>query len=256
MFHPAMKHDSPDPAGTAARVMRAADRTQLLGRGAAGTLDTVGGLAMNQRVNDTSLLRSVALAAALLAAACAGRTAAIETGGEVVASRAPSSVDRITASWSAKTREAATKLVAKYGQPDVAGDRMLIWYDKGPYHKIALSRDEQPHDFPMPHTDFLASTVKYRAPLDKLDDLAMYDGSVWFHRTRGELTAQCDMEELNNLALNLANDVATGKRTVEDARAFYAKTAMEFKQGKSSPYTSGLLFQPVPNAADVDQPAK
>lgn len=82
-----------------------------------------------------------------------------------------------------------------------------------------------------------------------------YDGSVWYHRTRGELSAQCDKEEMNLLALNLAHDIITGKRTVADARAFYAKTAMAFKLGdKSSPYVQGLMFQPEPDAADRDKP--
>jgi hypothetical protein len=181
-----------------------------------------------------------------------GNPAAVSAGGDV----APM-VSGIVASWPAKPRDAASKLVAKYGQPSVTGDRMLVWYNKGPYSRIALSRDEQPHDFPAPHTDFLAETVRYRVPADRLDDLGRYDGSVWFQRTRGELTAQCDMEELDNLALNLANDIVTRRRTVEDARAFYAMTAMAFKQGdRSSPYLTGLLFTPQPNSADPDHPAK
>ena len=51
------------------------------------------------------------------------------------------------------------------------------------------------------------------------------------------------MEELNMLALNLANDVVNGKRSVEDARDYYAKTATAFKQGKAQPYTERLQFQ-------------
>lgn len=98
-------------------------------------------------------------------------------------------------------------LMTKYGQPDIVSDRVLIWHDKA-------------HRFLMAHTDFMTQTVMYRAPWDKLDELAAYDGSVWYHRTRGELSAQCDLEELNNLALNLAHDVATGTRTVDDARGF------------------------------------
>lgn len=92
-------------------------------------------------------------------------------------------------------------------------------------------------------------------PWDLVDELTAYDGSVWFHRTRGELSAQCDVEAMNFLALNLAHDVVTGMRSVDDARAFYAKTAMEFKQGnRSSPYVTGLRFQPDRNAADADKP--
>ncbi len=144
---------------------------------------------------------------------------------------------------------------AKYGEPTVVGDRMLVWYRTGPFVKTAIARDDTPHNFPMAHVDYLTQTVKHRVPADKLDDLYEYDGSVWFHRTRGELSAQCDVEEMNYLALNLAHDVITGKRTPADARAFYAKTAMAFKQGdKSSPYVRGLIFQAEPNAADPDRP--
>jgi hypothetical protein len=201
--------------------------------------------------------RAPFLGAVLLAStACASRTVETETGAVVTTQPAPvmRSAQSVTASWSMKPREAAATLIAKYGQPDVIGDRVLIWHDRGPFKKIALMRDEQPHNFPMQHTDFLTQTVMYRVPSDKLDEITAYDGSVWFHRTRGELSAQCDVEAMNYLALNLTHDVATGVRTVEDARAFYAKTAMEFKQGnRSSPYVTGLRFQPDRGAADPDK---
>jgi hypothetical protein len=146
-------------------------------------------------------------------------------------------------------------LIAKYGNPDVVGDRMLVWFDTGPFTKTVLMRDAAPHDFPMPHVDYLTQTALYRVPADKVDDLFEYDGSVWVHRTRGELSAQCDVEAMNFLALNLAHDIASGRRSVTDARAFYARTAMEFKQGnRSSPYVTGLMFRSGANAADPDKP--
>lgn len=161
------------------------------------------------------------------------------------------------AAWPAKQRESGMMLVAKYGAPNVAGDQVMIWYNKGPYKKIELARTEVMHNFPMPHPDYLTATVMHTVPTDKVDDLAQYDGSVWFHRTRGELSAQCDKEEANNLALNLAHEIATGRRTVADARAFYAKTAMALMAGdKSSPYLSGIMFQQEPNAADADMAMK
>jgi hypothetical protein len=202
-------------------------------------------------------MRFIACSAALSAAvsACGSRQVQVESPGDVALPTSNRAVDAVIAAWPMKPREAASKLTAKYGQPDVASDRVLIWYDKSVYKKIALSRDEQAHNFPMPHTDFLSQTVMYRVLADKVNDVVAYDGSVWFHRTRGELTAQCDIEEMNNLALNLAVDVATGTRTVADARAFYAKTAMAFKGGDtSSPYVVGLRFQPTRDAADTDKP--
>jgi hypothetical protein len=60
---------------------------------------------------------------------------------------------------------------------------------------------------------------------------------------------------MNFLALNLAHDIASGRRSVADARAFYARTAVEFKQGnRSSPYVTGLMFRAGANAADPDKP--
>jgi hypothetical protein len=84
-------------------------------------------------------------------------------------------------------------------------------------------------------------------PPEKFSDVAKYDGSVIVERTKGEMSALCDMEELNMLAINLANDVVTGKKSVSDARDFYAKTAMVFKQGKMDPYVPKLQFQPESN---------
>jgi hypothetical protein len=192
----------------------------------------------------------------LTSAACASRTTEMETGAVAITQprAAVRSAQSVTVSWPMKPREAASTLISKYGQPDVVGERVLIWHDKGPFKKIALMRDEQPHSFPVQHTDFLTQTVMYRVPSDRVDEVTAYDGSVWFHRTRGELSAQCDVEEMNYLALNLAHDIATGARTVEDARAFYAKTAMEFKQGnRSSPYVTGLRFQLDRGSADPDK---
>ncbi|HWJ31942.1 MAG TPA: hypothetical protein VNR59_06340 [Gaiellaceae bacterium] len=193
---------------------------------------------------------------ALLAAGCAHGSYETTSGGEVVrAGVARRPVSDIIATLPDKQRETATLMRSKYGEPTVAGDGELVWYTTGPFVKTAIARDAAPHNFPMPHTDYLTQTVRHRVPADKLAALNEYDGSVIYHRTRGELSAQCDKEEMNFLALNLAHDIITGKRTVDDARAFYAKTAMAFKQGdRSSPYVNGLLFQQEPNAADPDPP--
>jgi len=61
---------------------------------------------------------------------------------------------------------------------------------------------------------------------------------------------------MNLLAINLANDIVTGKRSVEEARQFYAETAMAFKNGQSDPYVEGFQFEvPQQGTADPDQPA-
>jgi hypothetical protein len=62
---------------------------------------------------------------------------------------------------------------------------------------------------------------------------------------------------MNFLALNLANDIITGKKTVEEAREFYAKTAKKFKEAGTDPYVQGLQFTfPEGDTDDRDTPAE
>jgi hypothetical protein len=167
------------------------------------------------------------------------------------------SADEVLAGWSGTPREVAMKTMEKYGQPTGMTPNMLVWENSGPWKRTVVYRQEVTHNFPMPHTDMLEQFIDYGVPADKFDDLAEYDGSVVVQRTVGEMSARCDKEEMNFLALNLANDIVTGKRSVKNARDFYAKTAMAFKNGQMSPYTQGLQFQvPKSNTAFPDQPAK
>lgn len=56
---------------------------------------------------------------------------------------------------------------------------------------------------------------------------------------------------MNILSLNVLNDIVTGKRNVEDAKLFLARTAyMYLKQNVSSPYTERLLFPKQYDTAD------
>ncbi len=146
-------------------------------------------------------------------------------------------------SWPSKPQEVARKMMAKYGQPNEVTSSRLIWTNNGPWKETILYRDEIPHKFPKPHMDLLEQIIDYKAPVQKYTELAKFDGSVIVERTRGTIAARCDKEEMNFLALNLANDVATGKRSVEDARAFYGKTAKAFMEGKQDPYVQGFQFQ-------------
>lgn len=161
----------------------------------------------------------------------------------------------LLADWPEKQRQTAAELTLKYGPPDVVSEQLIAWFNNGPFVKTVIMREAVPHNFPMAHSDYLTQTIRHRVPAGRVNDLFEYDGSVYVHRTRGEITAQCDLEAMNFLALNLAHDIATGRRSVADARAFYARTAMAFKQGdKSSAYVTGLTFAQEANAADPDRP--
>jgi hypothetical protein len=62
------------------------------------------------------------------------------------------------------------------------------------------------------------------------------------------------VRDLHFLAVNLAHDVATGRRTVDDARTAYAEMATAFVMGRPAPYTEELKFTPPQGGtADVDE---
>jgi len=179
------------------------------------------------------------------------------TGGERGTARRldQSVVDQILMFWPDMPRTVARKVIERYGPPNEGIDSLLIWYGTGLWKRTIVYRDEVPHNFPKPHTDLLEQFIDYRVPPDKLDDLAAYDGSVIPERTKGEISARCDMEEMNVLALNLAHDIVTGRSSVEEARKTYAETATAFILGRSSPYTETLQFEvPHGGTSDLDEP--
>ena len=155
--------------------------------------------------------------------------------------------------WPEPSRNAVMATMDAYGAPSGVTPSMIVWEDSGPYKRTIAYREVVQHDFPMPHPDVLETFINYEIPEGMADELAMYDGSVILERTKGEMSARCDMEPLNILALNLAHEIITGERTVEEARMFYGEQAMAFKNGDPAPYTQRLLFSP-PSDAAADDP--
>ncbi len=123
-------------------------------------------------------------------------------------------------------------------------DTMLLWDDSGPWVRTIVYKEAVQHDFPVPHPDVLEQFIHMDVPPDYFDDLAHYDGSVIVERTKGEISARCDQEGANFLAINLAHDIINDERTVGEARAFYAQTMKEVMNGGSPGYTQGFTFEP------------
>ncbi|MGM7701510.1 hypothetical protein ACSVDE_07255 [Pseudalkalibacillus sp. Hm43] len=160
---------------------------------------------------------------------------------------------RLLGYWPEPQRRIGYELIQKYGMPDEYTTSALLWFHRGPWNNIMLFRESVPHDFPTPHKDFLEQTISYKVPIEFYDDIAKFDGSVYPDRTSGELSVKCHNEPMNILTLNLVHDLVTGKRTVEEARAFYGQVASAFNKGDhSSPFTQRLLFAKQTNTADPD----
>lgn len=154
--------------------------------------------------------------------------------------------------WPLASRRVAVELVSKYGPPHEVTARTLLWHGNGPWKRTVLHRTGAKHNFPLPHQDILEQTINYRVPADKAGMLIAYDGSLVIDHTRGELTAFCDSEAQNNIMLNLADDIATGQRTVDEALGYHAQMVRAMQTHVAESYPLKLKFKPQSSAQAAD----
>jgi hypothetical protein len=198
--------------------------------------------------------RVTVLGAAMAATVgCAGRTERTSAGD--VAVGAQPTLATMIAAWPSSSRTAADQMIAKYGAPDEQTASMLIWHDRGPFRRTIVHRDEVTHAFPRQHLDVLEQVIPYRVPPEMADELAAFNGSLSFDRTKGELSARCDREAMNVLALNLADELLTRRATVTDARIAYALQAEAHAAGRPAVLTERLQFRVASiDTRDADTP--
>jgi hypothetical protein len=166
------------------------------------------------------------------------------TSGGTSGSASTGAVKDIVSNWVGRSRDVASAMIKKYGVPDEATDSRLIWGPRGVWNEIVVYREPVFHNWPTPHVDVLEQSVNYQYPLDRYDDVVMFDGSVSAERTKGVLKARCDSEAGNYLALNLAHEIATNRRAWQDCREFYEQVMMNASKGLTHSYLTGLIFTP------------
>lgn len=165
------------------------------------------------------------------------------------------SATEVIGGWPEESREAAQLVIDARGEPDEVLESLLVWYDAAPWKRVVATRTFYEHRFPVAHTDSVESFLDYQVPVERISDVIAFDGSVVIERTAGELSARCHDEEANFLAVNLADDIVTGERTVEEARQYYGKEFLDYRRGEPTPYMDGLRFDPpTGGTADPDDP--
>ena len=159
--------------------------------------------------------------------------------------------------WPEGPRKEVELMMQKFGPPTGLTDSRVIWngLDGEPWHEVVVSKETTDHNFPKPHQDYLETTVLYAVPVDKYDDLAEFDGSVYAERTRGTLSARCHKLGPNILALNLAHDIIEGSKSVSEARQAYADAIKQNAQGETPDTMKKLMFKPMSmdEARDADE---
>lgn len=154
-----------------------------------------------------------------------------------------STVNEVISDWNDTPKDVAQKMIDKYGMPDEVTQNRLIWHNNNPWRKTEVVNEEVSHSFPEEHEDVLIQTVSYDVPTDKVDDLIKYNESIIIEKNRGELGSQCGSEEMNILALNLADNVVKGKSDVREARNTFEQQATDVMDGKRASLARSLQFR-------------
>lgn len=137
--------------------------------------------------------------------------------------------------WSEAAKLAAKLMTERYGPPDALAPWAATWNERENWKRITVRGDL--------HANFLEQTISYQAPPEAITPLRAF-GHVQLDVVNEELTAASGEEAMNYLALNLADEIARGTRTLEEARAHFTRTVKLSVSGKSSPYLENLLFAP------------
>ncbi|MFC7738796.1 hypothetical protein ACFQX4_24020 [Roseomonas sp. GCM10028921] len=140
-----------------------------------------------------------------------------------------SAVTELIKDWPQVAKAAAEEMLRQYGAPQEMTGTRLLWEGNRPWLRSVVNKIGVEHDFPAKHSDVLEQVVSYRVPLNFFEPLASFNGSLVPDRTRGELTAHCDREATNILALNLAHDIIRGHKTVAQAREAMAEGQREIQ---------------------------
>jgi hypothetical protein len=160
------------------------------------------------------------------------------------------------AGWPIESKALATALTRKYGAPAESTAHRLAWYGNGPWKRTVLYKEEVPHNFPMKHKAVLEQVIHYKVPVAKFGELAEYDGAITASRLLGELSARSESEDSNFLTLNLAHDIVTGERNVQQALAYHAQVIRGKMIGERGAYLEKLKFTPPKTSAATADPGE
>lgn len=136
--------------------------------------------------------------------------------------------------WPESSRRMAALLIERHGPPDRRAPGLMAWNQRKPWKRIAVHR--APADSP------LEQTISYDVPPGKIAPLLAFGRGLSVNPDTWELSATADGEAGVMLKLNLADDIAQGRLSPEEAEAAYLKVSRLREAGKSSPYTEGLRF--------------
>lgn len=119
-------------------------------------------------------------------------------------------------------------VIAEFGTPniiDTSPGGLARWGPsvlKGtPYTEILLKDEQIPHESPMPHDDYLYSSVCVNLPPRVQIAMMAITKSVWYDRLTHTLTARCHYMQANVATILLVTRLALGMVTPQAAPGVY-----------------------------------
>lgn len=186
--------------------------------------------------------RLMALAAAALAA-LAGMGCV--TAPKQTAAERRGLAEAAVARWPEPSRLLALRIMEEHGLPERIELDRLLWAGRGEWRDTVVWR-EAPRGHGCLAEDVLEQSTDYRVPAERAPDLAWLEGRVRILHDGRVLSSCAPDEELNRLALNLADELLWGGREPGTARLLYERVRGLRTAGKSSAYLERLLFAPGP----------
>ncbi len=192
------------------------------------------------------LLSTAAAAAFLLCSGACGLAGSKADPPPSGSGTAVSAAESAIRTWPAGARATARAMIDKYGEPDRLTEGALRWTGNGPWAKTIVHRRAWSPFLGNRTHDYLEQTVDYQIPRGRADELRRFDERLEINERGGQLSAWSPSEPMNVLILNMAHEIASGRRDARSARSFVAKAVEFSKAGKSSVYMERLLFPPGP----------
>lgn len=154
-------------------------------------------------------------------------------------------VDELNASldqWPEQERLVTKVMIDRYGFPGYISATEIQWNNNGPWNSTIVHRARMPGFFPRKPPGMVVQSVRYRIAPSQIELLSELPGEVHWNRDTRELSSSSGSEEMNFLALNVADKFLTGSLSFEEAHSLYARTQALSRAGKHSSLMTQLEF--------------
>lgn len=127
----------------------------------------------------------------------------------------------------------AMSLLQKLGKADELTDNRVVWYNKDGFKRIEVKDEYILHHSPLPHYDYVYSTIDLHVPKKFLRVLADSSESIIIDLLKNEVSARCAQLSPNAVTLNYVLDVVSER--VIGSKEEYERRIKQLYKNKLDP---------------------